>query len=1014
MTRPAILACALALLGSAHLQPAQADGPSWTGRVGLQQRVPWTNSRIVGSPEPPPPYRIERIYPHLAFKQPVEMIPCPPDLNGTAGPQIAVVERAGQVLAFADDQQSSTTQTLLDGRRQIPGLQAIYGLAFHPRFAENRLCYLCYILEAGRDDGTRVSRFRVTTDDPPVIDPSSETILLTFRSGGHNGGSLKFGPDGCLYISSGDAEAPDPPDGLHTGQDVSDLLSSVLRIDVDHATGDLPYAIPDDNPFVQLPTARPEIWAYGFRNPWRMSFDRSTGDLWVGDVGWQLFEMVYRVERGGNYGWSVMEGPQPVRTESATGPTPILPPTWSLGRADAASVTGGFVYHGERLPDLQGDYIYGDYVTGKVWALKYTEGQVAQHRELTDTPLAIICFYEGPDGEIALLDYNAGTIHRLVPNEALPTQSASFPRKLSETGLFTSTADHVVAPGVIQYSINAPQWMDGAHAERFIAIPDSGTMTLKRWKGNYPKGDTIPPNAVLMKTISIDTNSYRASSQRRIETQILHFSGEDWRGNGGEWLGYTYLWNEDQTDAELAPSDGTELTLHLDDQPIIDRQRTIPWRVHSRAECYTCHNPWAGYRLSFTEAQLDRSHYYEDIHPADQLATLEHLGVLSLPDRAAANDPNVVKKPAAVTTLLDPYDQEMPLDDRARSYLHVNCAHCHRFGGGGTSMMLLDREFSLEESRSVNTRPAQGTFNLPHPALIRPGDPFASVLYYRMAKTGRGHMPHIGAQEVDWEGLTLMQDWINSLAADDDPNHNLRKEQTQLIATLQQHIADGINSQALDAILQSPYHALSLHREVQSISSRWSEAQAEWRPAVQLAARSTDPIIRDLFEQFLPQSERVRRLGSSVDPATILAQPGDADRGRRLFLESQTLLCRNCHRVDTAGKAVGPDLTAIGKQRSRAELLESILDPSRKFDPKFITYLVETRDGLVHTGLLVERSDSQITLRTAENKLIHVESSEIEQFQPQQRSLMPDLLFRDLTAEELADVLAYLESLRGG
>ena len=545
-------------------ESVSADEPARHVVVGLESRIPWTTSRVVGSPEPPPAYRIERLYPQLAFKQPVEMIPYP-EADRPEGNRIVVVERAGQVLSFADDQATDVTQTMLDGPKQIEGLKAIYGLAFHPRFAENQFCYLCYILDAGLDDGTRVSRFRVREDDPSVIDPASETILLTFRSGGHNGGSLKFGPDGCLYISSGDAAAPDPPDELNTGQDISDLLSSVLRIDVDRIEGGRPYAIPPDNPFIETPTARPEVWAYGFRNPWRMSFDRATGDLWVGDVGWQLFEMVYRVERGGNYGWSVMEGPQPVRTESLPGPTPILPPMHSLGRADSASVTGGFVYHGSRLPELKGAYIYGDYVTGKVWALRQEGGKLVENRELTDTPLAIICFYEGPDGAIALLDYNAGTIHRLVPNDVTPSDSARFPRRLSETGLFSSTTDHRVTPGVVPYSINAEQWMDGATAERFVAIPESETMTLKRWKGNYPKGDTIPSNSVLAKTISIETTPGDASTRRRIETQILHFSGEDWRGNGGEWLGYTYLWNDEQTDAELVSAAGTELTFTIQD-----------------------------------------------------------------------------------------------------------------------------------------------------------------------------------------------------------------------------------------------------------------------------------------------------------------------------------------------------------------------------------------------------------------------------------------------------------------
>src|SRR5262249_7831081 len=150
-------------------------------------------------------------------------------------------------------------------------------------------------------DGTRVSRFTVTKTDPPRIDPASEEIIITFLQGGHNGGDIHFGPDRMLYISTGDAASPDPPEPLNTGQDISDLLSSILRIDVDHREEGDPgagprrnYTVPRDNPFVGLKGARPEVWAYGFRNPWRMSFDRQTGELFVGDVGWELWEMVHR------------------------------------------------------------------------------------------------------------------------------------------------------------------------------------------------------------------------------------------------------------------------------------------------------------------------------------------------------------------------------------------------------------------------------------------------------------------------------------------------------------------------------------------------------------------------------------------------------------------------------------------------------------------------------------------------------------------------------------------------
>lgn len=977
-------------------------------------RVPWTSSQIAGNPEPPSPYRAERLLPEITFRQPVEMVPGPPyrpatDAAGerlnldTQATRAYVVERTGKVFSLPVGLDAPAPHVVLDGAKQIPGLKAIYGLAFHPNYSANRYAYLCYILEDGRDDGTRVSRFQLTDDDPPVIDPASETIVLTFLSGGHNGGSLKFGHDGCLYISTGDGAGPDPPDGRDTGQDLSDLLASVLRIDVDRSEGDRAYAVPPDNPFRELEGVRPEIWAYGFRNPWRMSVDRGTGDLWLGDVGWQRFEMVFRVERGGNYGWSIMEGPQLVRTEGRRGPTPILPATHALDRADAASITGGFVYHGQRHPELKGSYIYGDWVTGKIWALRFDGQRVTSHRELADTRRAIICFYEAPDGELAFLDYNAGTLHELVPSETSPDVAAAFPRKLSETGLFVSTAEHRVDPGVIPYAINAEQWMDGATAERFVAFPNNGTLKFSRTGGQMPRGVVNPENGVLVKTISIETRPGDPASERRIETQILHFSGLDWQDNGGEWFGYTYVWNADQSDADLAPAQGQALSIAIADPQAPEGVRMLDWRIHSRTECYACHNPWAGYRLGFTERQLQRPHDYGQ-GAVDQLAALAAMRVVELPDQRLAAD-------RTPPLLVDPRNVLASLEDRARSYLHVNCAHCHRFGGGGTSLMQLDRDVSLEKARLLGERPSQGTFNLPYPALVRPGDPEASVLYYRIAKTGRGRMPHVGSDEIDWEGVRLIHDWIHSLPADDDPNRPLREEGERLITLLaggNRSLHDGPDVAA--RLLDSPYLALRLQRALGALGRE--DVASGWTEVVACAARHPDPIIRDLFECFLPPDQRVRRLGATVDPATLLAVPGDADRGRALFLQSQTLACRNCHRVGEQGTAIGPDLTTIGRLRTREQLLESILEPSKTIDPRFVTYVVETTTGQVHTGLLLDRTETTASLRTAENKRIDIPAAEIEQIVPQQRSLMPDLLHRDLTAEQLADLLAYLESLK--
>lgn len=211
-------------------------------------------------------------------------------------------------------------------------------------------------------DGSRVSRFTLNENNPPTVDVDSELPIISWLGGGHNGLDLAFDNVGCLLISTGDATDPAPPDQLNTGQDCSDLLSSILRVDAGGGTKAKPYKIPDDNPFLSVPNVRPEIWAFGFRNPWRIAVDPPTGQLWLGDVGWEKWEMIHHVVRGGNYGWSIRESHELLRPDVALGPAPVLPTRVALPHADSASVTGGFVYRGEKLKSIVGQYLFGDWV----------------------------------------------------------------------------------------------------------------------------------------------------------------------------------------------------------------------------------------------------------------------------------------------------------------------------------------------------------------------------------------------------------------------------------------------------------------------------------------------------------------------------------------------------------------------------------------------------------------------------------------------------------------------------
>lgn len=983
------LALPTAMLGLISPWVAHSAPPETPAPFGIETRVPWTTSRLTGSPDPPAPYRTERVFPSLEFTNPVVLTGAP----GTN--RLFVAELAGNVYSFvpAADQAGTPQKDLCFAlSSHVAGSDRTYGLTFHPRFAENRLCYLCYTMGENKADGTRVSRFRVHDTEPPTIDASSEQIVITWRSGGHNGGCLKFGPDGFLYISTGDGGPAFPPDPLMSGQDVSNLRSSVLRIDVDHPTADLRYSIPPDNPFVALPGARPEVWAYGFRNPWKMSFDPPTGTLWVGDVGWELWEMIYRVERGANYGWSLVEGPQPVHRERTRGPTPVSPPTVAHSHIESRSITGGAVYRGTRLPELAGHYVYGDYVTGKLWSVPVTVEEGGAARELVDTALQIICFGSDNDNELYVVSYD-GSIHRLVANPPAPA-NRQFPEKLSETGLFTSVADHAVAGGVIPYRIKAEPWMDGALAERFVALPDLtslGTYKTSNVQVGYLKGAwEFPRDGVLMKTISLPVSRGGKPDLVRLETQILHFDVDTWRA-------YTYAWNDQQTDAERVRSgfDRAYLVPDAEDPSGVRRQT---WHFASSTECLLCHTTRGGTVYGFNPLQLDCDLDYGATRD-NQLRTLAHIGLFAEP------------LPPASAAIVDPRDDSATLEQRARAYLHVNCAHCHRRGGGGTAAMDVQIQFPLDKTNLLHQRPTQGTFGIHGARVIASGDPYRSVLLYRMAKTGRGRMPYIGSAVVDQAGLELIHDWIRTLdvsAAANPAATPSRQAAEQSLAALENGADPDNAAETVGRLLAGTSSAMMLSRAI-ARRTLPKEVVAE---TLRQATEQADPQIRDLFERFLPEQQRIGRLGRDFDVDAVLRLEGRAEDGRAQFLTGSSLQCRNCHRLGTQGRSLGPDLDGVGKKYSRQQLLDSILQPSRNIDPKFMMHLVETTDGRVFTGLLLKKDATEVVLKDAQAKELRFDASEVELLAPQQKSLMPDLLWQDMTAQELADLLAFLASLK--
>jgi putative heme-binding domain-containing protein len=1003
------LACPGVFLSRAANGP-NADRTAVKKPISADKRVFWRTSKVRGSPEPPSPYRTEPAFPKLKkFDEPLDIT------NARGSDRLFITERYGRVFSFVNDPQTENADLLLDLNRHLgrttPKTLAAYGFAPHPEFAQNGLVYVTYVIDADKElaNGTRVSRFHVLPGDPPRCDPKSEQILIEWPCGGHNGGCLKFGPDGFLYIATGDSSGI--ADQYQTGQDLGTLAGKILRIDVDHPDKGKPYGVPKDNPYVGRAGARPEIWAYGLRQPWKTSFDRATGDFWTGNVGQDLWEQVYLIERGGNYGWSVLEGSHPFRPERPRGPTPLLMPTVEHDHANFRSLTGGFVYHGQRLKELAGAYIYGDYDTGRIWMFRYDRNKktVSDNRELFKSSLRLVCFGEDNAGELYLLDHVGGRIHRLVPNPVVNTAD-QFPRRLSATGLFTSTKELRPAPGVLPYSVIAPQWCDGATKERLLGLPGAGQIEFETIIYPQPApgatpGWKFPNGTVIAETLFLEMEPGNPASRRRIETRILH--NERLFGNeevGDQyWQGYVYIWNDEQTDAVLLEDPlGRDQAFTLRDAKSPGHKQQT-WHFPSRTECTACHNMAAKYVLGVQTLQMNRDHDYGGV-VANQLKTFESTGLFTQPLPAP---------PEGLPRLVDYRDDSQDMNLRGRSYLHANCSHCHRKWGGGNAEFQLLATLELGETAVLGVRPSQGTFNLPNARLLAPHDPYRSVIFYRLAKLGPGRMPRIASNAVDDAGAKLIHDWIAQLpgvgVVADAPSRAAAK----IAANLKQlRTADSLTKAELhrliDPMLVSTSAALQL---MQAIADNALPASVRDAVVAQ-AAQSDTAEVRDLFERFLPEERRVKRLGTAIRPEQILALPGDVMRGRKLFFEASGVQCKNCHRIGGKGTEVGPDLDLIGKKYDRAQILDNILNPSRVIDQKYLTYLVETKKGQMHTGLLVTKDTAKVVLKDANNKLIEVPAGEVELMAPQQKSLMPELLLRDLTAEQVADLTAFLSSLK--
>ena len=683
------------------------------------------------------------------FNSPVAFTSPPGETN-----RLFWVEQYGEIVVVTNLAAPNRTVFLniRDRVAQLPyGEGNLLGMAFHPGYQTNGFFYVFYL--AQRPNSVlynRLSRFRVSSENPNAGLTNSEVILINQHdeADNHNAGDLHFGPDGYLYVSLGDEGTAN--DQLNNSQTITnDFFSGILRIDVDKRPGSLPpnphpasrtnYAIPPDNPFVgatnfngnpiQPEHVRTEFWAVGLRNPWRMSFNQETGHLYSGDVGQAAREEINIIVKGGNYGWAFKEGTQP-GPKSAPPDFASIHPIYEYPTPYRGAVIGGVVYYGDRLPGLNGAYIFGDYF-GWVRALRYQGTNTTVTLIARTGPAGITCFGIDPaNGDVLVGLYEQ--IGRLVP---------AVPLTLADTGAFADLATLTPHEGIVPYEVNLPFWSDGAEKHRWFYIPTNGNIQL-----NVDGPGSFPAGSVWIQHFELEMTNGVPESRRRLETRFLV------RHNSGAY-GVTYRWGDSTTNAMLVPEEGLDETLTINDG---GAARTQVWRYPSRSECLSCHTSQAGFVLGFNAAQLNRDFTYPNGVTENQPRAYRRAGYF---------DPNtpidLENRARAVAQLTN---EAISVEQRVRSYLAVNCSQCHQRFGTGRGVFDVRLATFLWNTKLIDGGLIGEGTNTDQRVVVR-GSLEHSMLFKRMASVGPSRMPPLGRSLVDTQATALISRWItNDLA----------------------------------------------------------------------------------------------------------------------------------------------------------------------------------------------------------------------------------------------------------
>lgn len=730
----------------------------------------------------------------VTSRQPFDIKVSPVDSN-----RYFYITRPGRMASFIRGQ--TTVVQALDIADRIgintqanaytPGGSEHFGLvsfAFHPQFATNPNRRWVFVVYNGRQAGdvattSYLARFTFPPGNNLVADPASEVVLLrqlqsqpvepglpTKEEGHevapwlHHFSHVAFGPDGYLYLGSGDgtlngrANIPYIPAQL-----LGDLRGKVLRIDVNGTSpSGLPYRIPPDNPWVGTAGARQEIYAVGVRNPWRFNFDSGAAPyrLWLGDVGDSTWEEVNDITRGGNYGWPIFEADQcrQVRPAGQDCTRPQTPPAFKTNH-DGRSIAsiGGHVYRGTLNPSLQGRFIFSIWGAGEIYAIARTSTGY-QSQQLTASAPKINLFFTDAQNELYGVA-GAGLIYKMIPGG---TGDGTIPQRLSQTGCVNPANPKAPAPGLIPFQVNSPLWSDGAGKRRWLALPNGKGITI-RADGDF----VFPTGTVLMKSFYAQGKPF--------ETRQLKLH------NNGKWAGYSYQWNAAGTDATLVAAAGR--TIQIEMAP----GRVQSWRLPGRGECMVCHTSAAAFALGPEIAQLNSFMTYPGAGIGHQLATWDYIGLF----------PNDLPKPVKDLPALSPMNAMNQSNiQRSRSYLHANCSGCHRPGVSTRSTMDLRYNTPVTAMNACNAQPRISDLGVPGALLLDPGNPAASVLSLRMSRRGADQMPPLATSVVDSARLVINA-WISRsdvcapLADTDGDGVTLASDNCSAIANAGQWDSDG-------------------------------------------------------------------------------------------------------------------------------------------------------------------------------------------------------------------------------